>query len=70
MNIFLLSWVLASLSIIGVYFVGSYKVWAWAYLFFLEILWAAYGYFTGQFGFILGAIGYMVIYMINYKKWK
>jgi hypothetical protein len=50
--------------------VGSYKVWAWIYMCCLEVLWATYGTLTGQYGFILGAVGYMIVYLINYSKWK
>jgi hypothetical protein len=65
-----LSWILASLSIFGMWKVGSYKVWAWIYMCCLEVLWATYGTLTGQYGFILGAVGYMIVYLINYNKWK
>lgn len=70
MNIFWLSWVLGILSVFGMWKLGSYKLWAWVYLGILEVLWAAYGFFTGQYGFILIAIGYVTIYMLNYKRWK
>lgn len=67
---FWMSWILAALSIFGMWKVGSYKVWAWVYMCFLEILWGTYGVLTGQYGFILGAVGYITVYMINYNKWK
>ena len=70
MNIYLLSWVLAVLSLIGMWNVGKYRLWAWIYLCCLEILWTFYGIMTGQYGFILLTVGYITIYVINYKRWK
>jgi hypothetical protein len=70
MNIYLLSWVLAVLSLIGMWNVGKYRLWAWIYLCVLEILWTFYGIMTKQYGFILLTVGYITIYVINYKRWK
>jgi hypothetical protein len=65
-----MSWILAAFSIFGMWKIGSYKMWAWVYMCCLEVLWASYGTLTGQYGFILGSVGYITIYMINYNKWK
>jgi hypothetical protein len=70
MNILWLSWILAIFSLIGMWNVGKYRLWAWAYLGVLEILWTVYGILTEQYGFILLTIGYIMIYTINYKRWK
>ena len=50
--------------------VGKYRLWAWIYLGLLEILWAFYGIATKQYGFLLLTVGYVTIYIINYKRWK
>lgn len=70
MNVLWLSWILAILSLIGMWNVGKYRLWAWIYLGVLEILWTVYGILTEQYGFLLLTVGYITIYTINYKRWK
>jgi len=70
MNILWLSWVLAILSLIGMWNIGKSRLWAWIYLGILEILWTFYGILTEQYGFLLLTMGYITIYTINYRRWK
>lgn len=67
---FWMSWILPIFSMIGLWQLGKKRKWAWFYLGILEIVWAVYGIMTGQPGFILGSLAYMLIYIKNYRQWR
>lgn len=64
------SWILACLGIIGTFFVGRKTIWGWVVLFCNESLWIYYAINTKQYGFILGSLGYMAVYIKSYMHWR
>lgn len=64
------SYVLAAIGATGIYFVGRKSIWAWFLLLFNECLWMVYAITTEQYGFILAAIAYGVVYVKSYLLWR
>jgi len=64
------SWVLAAIGVAGIYFVGKKTIWGWLVLLFNEIIWIAYATATQQYGFIVSAIAYAIVYVRSYLHWK
>lgn len=64
------SWVLAVIGVAGIYFVGRKDKWGWFVLLFNESLWIAYAIFTKQYGFIVSAVAYAIVYIKSYIHWS
>ena len=64
------SWVLATIGVAGIYFVGRKEIWAWFVLLFNECLWIIYAITTKQYGFIFAAIAYGIVYIRSYIHWS
>jgi hypothetical protein len=64
------SWALAVVGVVGIYFVGKKTLWGWFVLLFNETLWIVYSIITQQYGFIVSAIAYAVVYISAYRNWK
>jgi uncharacterized membrane protein len=64
------SWVLAVVGVAGIYFVGRKDAWGWFVLLFNEALWIGYAIVTKQYGFILSAFAYAVVYIKAYIHWS
>ncbi len=64
------SYVLAAIGVTGIYFVGRKSMWAWFLLLFNECLWIIYAITTKQYGFILAAIAYGIVYIRSYIHWS
>ena len=64
------SWALAVVGVVGIYFVGKKTLWGWFVLLFGETLWVVYAVITEQYGFIVSAIAYGVVYVSSYFSWK
>jgi hypothetical protein len=64
------SWVLAVSGVAGIYFVGKKTLWGWFVLLFNEAIWIIYAVITEQYGFIVSAIAYGVVYIKSYLHWK
>jgi hypothetical protein len=64
------SWALAVVGVVGIYFVGRKTLWGWFVLLFNESLWIIYAVVTQQYGFIVSAIAYAVVYVSAYFSWK
>lgn len=64
------SWILALCGITGTFIVGKKNRWGWVVLFFNETLWIIYALSSSQYGFILGSIAYMIVYVKNHRSWK
>jgi hypothetical protein len=64
------SYVLAAIGVTGIFFVGRKTIWGWFVLLFNEVLWIAYALITNQYGFILSAIAYAVVYIKSYMLWR
>lgn len=64
------SWVLAAFGIATMFFAGQRKWWAWAIGILTETLWIGYSIVTEQYGFIVAALAYMIVYFRNTMKWR
>jgi len=64
------SWALAVIGVVGIYFVGKKTLWGWFVLLFNESLWIVYAVATEQYGFIVSAIAYAVVYVSAYFNWR
>jgi hypothetical protein len=63
------SWVLAFCGIIGTLIVGRKNKVGWIVLFFNESLWIVYAIKTDQYGFIVGSLAYMAVYVKSHQLW-
>lgn len=64
------SWILATIGVIGIFFVGKKTVWGWLILLANECIWIAYALSTKQYGFIISALAYAAVYIRSYIHWK
>jgi hypothetical protein len=64
------SWLLAVLGVSGMYFVGKKTVWGWLVLLANEVIWVVYAVVTQQYGFIVMAIAYAIVYIKSYLEWR
>jgi hypothetical protein len=64
------SWVLAAMGISGMYFVGKKRWEAFLWLMVMECLWIVFALQTKTYGFIVGSIAYIVVYMRNVRAWR
>ena len=64
------SYLLAAIGVTGIFFVGRKTIWGWFVLLFNEVLWIAYALITNQYGFILSAIAYAIVYIKSYLLWR
>lgn len=64
------SWILAAIGVTGIFFVGRKTIWGWLILFINECLWIAYAIVTKQYGFIVAAIAYMIVYIRSFLHWR
>lgn len=64
------SWVLATIGVLGIYFVGRKTVWGWLVLLVNEVIWIVYALTTKQYGFIVSAIAYAIVYIRSFIHWR
>lgn len=64
------SWVLATIGVLGIYFVGRKTVWGWLVLLANEVIWIVYAVSTKQYGFIVSAIAYAIVYIRSFIHWR
>jgi nicotinamide riboside transporter PnuC len=64
------SYVLAAIGVTGIFFVGRKTIWGWHVLLFNECLWIIYAITTKQYGFILSALAYAIVYIRSYIHWS
>jgi nitrate reductase NapE component len=64
------SWLLAGMGVTGMYFVGRKRWEAFLWLIVMECLWIVFAVQTGTYGFIVGSLAYIVVYVRNAKKWR
>jgi hypothetical protein len=64
------SWILAAIGVAGIFLVGRKTIWGWLVLCISECLWIAYALATDQYGFIVAAIAYGVVYIKYFINWK
>jgi hypothetical protein len=64
------SYVLATIGVTGIFFVGRKTIWGWLILCVNECLWIVYALVTEQYGFIIAAIAYGVVYVKSFIGWR
>ena len=64
------SWVLAAFGVATMFFAGKRKWWAWTIGILTETMWIGYSILTEQYGFIVAALAYMIVYFKNTISWK
>ena len=64
------SWVLAGIGVTGIFLVGKKIIWAWLILLINECIWIAYALATDQYGFIVMATAYAIVYIKSYMAWS
>ena len=64
------SWVLAFIGVAGIFLVGRKTVWGWLVLLINEFLWIIYALTTKQYGFIVAAVAYGVVYVKSFINWN
>jgi nicotinamide riboside transporter PnuC len=64
------SWILAAIGVTGIFFVGKKTIWGWLILLVNEFIWIAYAINTKQYGFIVMATAYAVVYIKSYFAWR
>jgi hypothetical protein len=64
------SYVLATIGVTGIFFVGRKTIWGWLILCLNECLWIIYALITKQYGFIIAAIAYGVVYVKSFIGWR
>ncbi len=63
------SYLLAIVGITGIFFVGKKSPMGWIVLFVNECLWITYSLLSKQYGFLIMAIAYMIVYTKSYREW-
>jgi hypothetical protein len=64
------SYCLAPFGLAGMILAGRRNAWGWAISFTTQGMWAAYAINTQQWGFLPGTLGYAVIYLTNFLRWR
>lgn len=64
------SWVLGTIGVAGIYFVGRKTIWGWIVLLSNEVLWITYALLTKQYGFIFSAVAYGIVYIKSFLHWR
>jgi hypothetical protein len=64
------SWILATIGVTGIFFVGRKSIWGWLVLLFNECLWMIYAITTDQYGFIFASLAYAAVYIRSYVHWS
>lgn len=62
--------ILAAGGIFGIYLAGKKNNLGWLLGLMMQLLWIVYALVTKQYGFILSAIAYSLIYGKNFLSWK
>ena len=64
------SWLLAVIGVAGIFLVGRKTIWGWLILCVNECLWIFYALATKQYGFIVMAVAYALVYVKSYRQWR
>ena len=64
------SWILAIFGVSGMFFVGKKTAWGWLVLLFNEVIWTVYAIATEQYGFIVMAVAYAIVYIKSFIEWR
>ena len=63
------SWILTIVGLTGFIFVGRKVWWAWYINIACQILWFAYAIVSEQYGFLVAALAYTVVFTRNAVSW-
>lgn len=63
------SYILAIVGLAGFVLAGKRVWWSWYINLGAQVLWFAYAIITKQYGFIIGAVVYSVVFAQNAIKW-
>lgn len=63
------SYSLAAVGILGIWLAGRRNLWGWAVGCGAQVLWIVYALVTDQYGFIVSALAYGVVYGRNWLRW-
>lgn len=61
---------LAAVGILGIYLAGRKNLWGWAIGCGAQALWIVYALVTSQYGFVLSAGAYALVYGRNWLRWQ
>ena len=64
------SWLLAIWALLTYWLVGNKWRWCWYCGIAQEFAWIAYGALTRQWGFLVTALAFIVVYARNHLRWK
>jgi nicotinamide riboside transporter PnuC len=64
------SYLLAAVGILGIWLAGRRNLWGWALGVGAQVLWIIYALVTDQYGFIVSALAYAVVYARNWYQWR
>lgn len=64
-----MDYILTFVGLLGFVLAGRKVWWAWYVNIACQALWFAYGLIFKQYGFIVGAIFYTVVFTINARRW-
>ena len=64
------SYVLTLVGLVGLLLAGRKKTLGWAIGFSAQGLWATYAVTSGQYGFLIGCMGYGYVYALNWITWR
>jgi hypothetical protein len=64
------SWLLAVIGVAGIFLVGRKTIWGWLVLCINECIWILYALATKQYGFIVMAVAYALVYVKSYMQWR
>jgi hypothetical protein len=64
------SWLLAVIGVGGIFLVGRKTIWGWLILCVNECIWILYALATKQYGFIVMAVAYALVYIKSYRQWR
>ena len=64
------SWLLATMGVVGIFFVGKKRWEAFVWLICVECLWTVFAIISKQYGFIFGSVFYGIVYVNNVFKWR
>ncbi len=64
------SWLLTAVGVTGLFFAGSKRKVGWVIGLGAQVLWLAYAVTTQQYGFLVSAFAYGLVYARNWLKWR
>jgi hypothetical protein len=64
------SWLLTAVGAVGLWSAGSRRSWGWGVGIGAQLLWILYALATEQYGFIVSAAVYGMVYTRNLLTWR